>query len=342
MRACLLRPFSALRSGQWTRGGGKWACAFALVLCIASPCRGQDDLIEQADAALTNGDYNKAITKYDELIRRYPKLAPAYLNRGLAYQRKGDYDKAIANYNEVIRLEPEYANAYHNRGNAFQLKGDLTAALADYDKAIQLDPRVANAYGDRGNLYREKGKLSEAIRDYDEAIRLDAQNPNAYYARAYAYREKGDYDKAITDLDKAIQLNPTLGPAHYLRALIYEAKGEYEKAIAGYKQVIQLDAKYANAYNGLAWLLSTSPDDRVRDGKKAVEYANKACTLSEWKDPNMVDTLAAACAESGDYQQAIKWATQYLATPNLIEKEIPGARSRLALYQAHKPYHRDK
>ncbi len=57
---------------------------------------------------------------------------------------------------------------------------------------------------------------------------------------------------------------------------------------------------------------------------------------------NMVDTLAAACAENGDYQQAIKWATQYLETPKLSEKETAGARSRLALYQAHKPYHRDK
>jgi hypothetical protein len=56
----------------------------------------------------------------------------------------------------------------------------------------------------------------------------------------------------------------------------------------------------------------------------------------------MVDTLAAAYAENGDYEQAIKWATPSLETPNLSKKETPGTRSRFALYQAHKPYHRDK
>jgi tetratricopeptide (TPR) repeat protein len=112
MRDCLVLIFIALRRAQWTRVARKWACAFALVTCIASPSRGQGDLIEQANDALTKRDYNTAITKYDQLIRRYPKLAPAYLNRGLAYKGKGDYDKAIANYNEAIRLEPESANAY--------------------------------------------------------------------------------------------------------------------------------------------------------------------------------------------------------------------------------------
>jgi tetratricopeptide (TPR) repeat protein len=342
MRCCLLLIFTALRRGQWDRAACKWACVFSLVVCIASPCRGQGDLIDQADDALTKGDYNTAITKYDQLIRRYPKLAPAYLNRGLAYQRKGDYDKAIANYNEAIRLEPESANTYHNRGNAFQLKGDLNAALADYDKAIQLNPKVANAYGDRGNVYTSKGKFTEAIRDYDEAIRLDAQNPLAYFARGYLYQQKGDFDKAIADLDKAIKLDPKLLGAYQNRAFIYGANGDNEKAIADYKQAVGLDAKNASSYNGLAWILSTCPNDRLRDGKQAVEYANKACLLSEWKDPNMVDTLAAAYAENGEYEQAIKWATQYLETPNLSDKETPGARSRLALYQAHKPYHRDK
>jgi hypothetical protein len=78
-----------------------------------------------------------------------------------------------------------------------------------------------------------------------------------------------------------------------------------------------------------------------RNGKKAVEYAIKACELSEWKDPNMMDTLGAAYAEAGDFNQAIKWETKYLETPDLSEKETTDGKSRLALYQAHKPYHRE-
>jgi hypothetical protein len=73
-----------------------------------------------------------------------------------------------------------------------------------------------------------------------------------------------------------------------------------------------------------------------------VEYAAKAFELSEWKSPDFIDTLAAAYAEVGDFEQAIKWEMKYLGTSNLSEKESTDAKSRLALYQAHKPYHAEK
>ena len=79
-----------------------------------------------------------------------------------------------------------------------------------------------------------------------------------------------------------------------------------------------------------------------RNGKKAVEYATKACELSKWKRPNSFDPLAAAYAEAGDFKQAIKWETKYLETPNFSEKDTTDGKSRLALYLAHKPYHAEK
>ena len=107
-------------------------------------------------------------------------------------------------------------------------------------------------------------------------------------------------------------------------------------------QAVQLNPQNAMAYNNLAWLLATGPQAVHRDGKKAVEYATKACELSEWKSSGNVDTLAAACAEAGDFDNAVKWENQALADPDLKGKDRTDAQSRLKLYQAHKPYHAEK
>ena len=83
----------------------------------------------------------------------YPKYAPAYNNRGLAWRDKGDLDRAIADYNEAIRLDPKYAFAYNNRGFAWRAKGDLDRAIADYTEAIRLEPKNAAYYRNRGYAF---------------------------------------------------------------------------------------------------------------------------------------------------------------------------------------------
>lgn len=84
----------------------------------------------------------------------------------------------------------------------------------------------------------------------------------------------------------------------------------------------------------------------MRDGKKAVEYARTACELTQWKDVALLDTLAAAYAEAGEFDEAIKWQEKALNSPDLAsrfggEAELEKARLRLKLYQERKPY-RDK
>ena len=89
------------------------------------------------------------------------------------------------------------------------------------------------------------------------------------------------------------------------------------------------------SYNQLAWLLATCPEARYRDGRHAVELATKACELSEWQY-NHVDTLAAAYAEAGDFEQAVRW--QQMAIEMASDSGRDDYRSRLALYKSGKPY----
>ena len=98
--------------------------------------------------------------------------------------------------------------------------------------------------------------------------------------------------------------------------------------------------KPERALNSLAWLRATCPEADVRNGKEAVELALKACELSEWKDWRMIDTLAAAYAEQGDFDGAIKYQKQVLQTGK-SSNEYDKIKRHLALYEQHTPYRED-
>jgi cytochrome c-type biogenesis protein CcmH/NrfG len=118
----------------------------------------------------------------------------------------------------------------------------------------------------------------------------------------------------------------------------YVDQGEYDKAVADYKEAMRLAPEEAEAYNSLAWLLATCTEDRVRDGKKAVELATKACELSKWEDAEIVGTLAAAHAECGHFDEAVKWQKKALKLGFDTDEDTKAARAQLKLYEAGKPF----
>ncbi|WLB89247.1 tetratricopeptide repeat protein [Bradyrhizobium japonicum USDA 135] len=174
----------------------KLFCCF-VVLILAGPAAAIDRV---------KGDANPAIAAASEQIRRDPKDANAYYNRGNAYAARGDTDRAIADYTATIRLDPAYANAYYNRGNAYSNKGNTDRAIADYTEAVRLQPTNANAYFNRGNAYGNKGDTDRAIADYTETIRVDPTYANAYVNRGLAHEKRGDFAKARADFNATLGL----------------------------------------------------------------------------------------------------------------------------------------
>lgn len=112
--------------------------------------------------------------------------------------------------------------------------------------------------------------------------------------------------------------------------------GRYGQAVRGFTMAIELRPRDARAHLGLARIMATCQDANFRDGQKAVARATRALELTSPDNLVALDTLAAACAESGRFEQAVKWQTK------AVELAPPGAkdplRSRLRLYQAQRPY----
>jgi Flp pilus assembly protein TadD len=185
-----------------------------------------------------------------------------------------------------------------------------------------------------------QGQDNHAVAELNQAIQLDPKNIQAYYYRGLIHAKKEDYDPAIADFNQALQLDPQNEQILFDCGLAYENKSDFKGALDIYNKAVTFHPKSALAYNDYAWLLATCPQADLRDGRKAVEYATKACTLSQWKDAPSLDTLAAADAEVGDFDSAVKWENVAMASAGFSENDAAGAKVRLALYQSHQPYHR--
>jgi len=126
---------------------------------------------------------------------------------------------------------------------------------------------------------------------------------------------------------------------HYYIGLDQFRRKEYRHAVSSFEKSIEADPEYAPPRITLAWLLATSEVKELRDGKRAVELALKACELTEWKSPECLDVLAAAYARAGDFGQAVKW--QEKALEGMKPSDTGGkrrARERLKLYRSGRPW----
>jgi tetratricopeptide (TPR) repeat protein len=142
--------------------------------------------------------------------------------------------------------------------------------------------------------------------------------------------------EAIESLSRTLKVQPDNVHALLDRALAFEIVGELGKAVADYEKVIELKPDGIGnliAHNNLAYLLSTAPDDSIRNGKRAVELAKRAQQRSAEPSADILDTLAAAYAEAGNFEEAVKTQQQAIE----MKPESAKFREHLELYQAKKP-----
>ena len=157
-----------------------------------------------------------------------------------------------------------------------------------------------------------------------------------YNKLGIAYAKKGQYDRAISNFSKALEMNPRDIRAYRNRGHAYAEKGQYDQAISDYTKALEMNPRDARAYNSLGWIFAAAREPRFRNGKKAVELSLKACELSDWKNGEYLDTLAAAYARMGAFENAVEWQEKALGSVEL-DKAIE-AQQRLRMYQDRKPW----
>jgi tetratricopeptide (TPR) repeat protein len=194
----------------------------------------------------------------------------------------------------------------------------------------------ADAYYNRAIAEEDNERPDLALADYGEAIRLVPDYTDAYFNRAGLYYAAERYPEAISDMNQVIRLDPGDTDAYYNRGLTYYATGDDRRAVADYVQAIALDEEDADARAELAWILATSSEDALRDGAEAVRQARRALELED--NALNHDALAAALAETGQFEQAATEESIAIGLTGDDEALAEEMRQRLDLYRQGKPY----
>jgi Flp pilus assembly protein TadD len=134
----------------------------------------------------------------------------------------------------------------------------------------------------------------------------------------------------------ALRIQPDDAEAHYYLAMALGSQHETKEAIRHYQAALKALPDFPEALNNLAWLLAANPDPQVRNGREAVELAERACKLTQYKQPIMIGTLAAAYAEAGRFPEAVITAekAETLAKQSNQMEVAARNRSLLELYRS--------
>lgn len=321
--------------------------------------------------------FDDALADFNQALRLDPQHYLALFLRGLVLGDAGNTKASLSDLDAALALQPDSREVLQARGQVHVLRKELDDALADFERCIQLNPKDPAGHTGRGGVNYLKGDFKEAVEDYTQAVDLLPKDPQPRAQRGYAYAGLGDMDKAMVDFNAALGMNPKDLPALLGRAEIYRSKkqwsdalkdyqsiltaapgdfrallgsasslygsGDLEKALGAYAELLQRFPTEAQPFNDCAWLLATAVKDNVRNGQRAVQLASQACELTSYQNAGYLDTLAAAFAEKGEFDTAIKWQEEAVKA---AAKETPETqadiKSRIELYKQKKPYREEQ
>ena len=287
------------------------------------------------------GRFDDAIENYHKALQISPNDVDALDNLGAALTGKGRFDEALGYYRQAIAIAPNFAAAQNNLGILLAKQGKTAEAIAHYQKAIELNPNCAEFYYNLGNLLATQGRPAEAMRQFRKALEIEPDYAEAHYNLADVLFAERQWQGAVEHYQQALKQMPDSVHAHYQLGLALQCLGQSADAIAEFRKVLELDPNHVATQNNLAWILATCPDASLRNGRKAVELAQRAMDLSGGKSPQVLDTLAAAYAEAGQFPEAIEAARRALEL-SVAQNNKPLAdviQNQLKLFDAHYPYH---
>ena len=185
------------------------------------------------------------------------------------------------------------------------------------------DPNAINCALDLITYEVQAGELDKASAVMDDL-------------RSQSFHEKRDLTQRYRDTIKQ------LSSAYYVRGDLRERCGKYAAAIADYESALRFDPNDPLTLKHLAWLYATCPDSQLLDVHKAIERAEKACELTNWKHWECLSTHAVACAAGGEFKSAMNFQQAAIQFLPVEQRDKWGANfhERLRLFQSDQPYNR--
>ena len=262
------------------------------------------ELLHQLGVALEDlGDTERAIEQYAKVLDLVAS-PEVHVVLGMLLGEQGRHDEAVTHYEEALVLEPDDADAHYNLGVELAREGRHHEAAEHYRSVLRIDDGHAEAANNLGAALFALGRVADAVEYFELSVRLDPADVQARGNWAMAVRAQGRVGESIKILEEGLARSP----------------------------------EAAALANQLAWVRATTAEAEWRDGKEAVRLAEMACELTGRADGNYLDTLAAAYAEDGRFEDAVRTTKRAIELAEGNPELANEFRRRLSIYELGKPY----
>ena len=250
--------------------------------------------------------WRNSFTLFEHALAVTADNAVAQLQLGSAYLAAGDANTAERHYAQAAAIQPSWTPARLGLADVRALRGDLAGAIAAYERELQRHPNDPLAAGRYGLALLRAGRVAQAR----------------------------------VPLEIAVAAHPGSATQHAALAVVYGQLGRTRDAIASNRAALRLDPEQLRAANNLAWLLATRADASIQERQESIQLAERATRVGGAEDPSLLDTLAAAYAAAGRFEEAAAAATEAAASAEArgqpqLAREI---RERRELYAARRAY----
>jgi tetratricopeptide (TPR) repeat protein len=267
-------------------------------------------LTNLANALLQKDELPEAIEHFREVARLRPNDNEARRNLGKALFRSGAIDESVAEFREALRIRPTDSDVAYSLGNALLQKGEASAAIPYFRKAIESDRNNIAAHYNLAIALQHDGQLDAAIAEFRKTLNLDPRKVDARNNLAITLLKKNLTKEAIAEWQAALRVQPGNAEVHNNLAVAFLGQGRIAEAIAEWRETLRLQPDKVSTEISLAWILSTAPEDTLRDGGRALELAKHAFQTSVGRNLMTYRVFAAAYAETGQFQAAINAAQE--------------------------------
>ena len=207
-----------------------------------------------------------------------------------------------------------------------------------FERGLELSPDALTLHNNLGIEFAVRRDWAKAERHFLRATEIAPSGPEAYVNLGRLQAGQRRPEEAIASLSRALELVPARAESWFELGILFRQTGRAGEAAAHFREAARLKPDFVAALNQAAWLLATHVDETVRDPAEALRLAESAAGLQ--RDASTLDTLAAALAANGRFEDAVETATEALrfATAAGNRRKADALGERIDSYRQARPH----
>ena len=264
----------------------------------------------------------------------------------MSFRQTRVWNNSVTLFKHMLKTldnDPYSFDIHYRLGTALFHQGETSQAIEHFKKALEINPFFIEAHNFLGIALVKQGKYDDAIKHFKYTLNLEPNSPMIHYKLATIYHKQGKLELVVKHCTEALRIKPDFLEVRLNLARTLFRMGKTDSSLEQYYKILKFEPNHIEILNELSWLLAITKDVNIQNPTDAIKFARKACELTEYNYPVLLDTLAIAYASAGRFEEAIETAGKAIKLAEAENRKSLAIeiQKRLKLYQSGKPYHKN-